>query len=144
VFGPKGMAEYSFDLERDPTRHDWAALGDSATTGRAAKWLKEHGIDGHRIVYRVNTMLGLAEAVASGVGLALLPCFIGHAVPTLVQLSPPIPEIQGELWLLTHPDLRNTARVRAFLDFCAAGFENCRDIIEGGIPPERRPYRTSC
>ncbi len=143
VFGPQSMVENSFDPERDSTRHAWAALGDSTTTGRATKWLKEHGIDGHRIVYRVNTMLGLVDAVAGGVGLALLPCFIGNAVPTLVQLSPPLPEIQGELWLLTHPDLRNTARVRAFLDFCAAQFEGCRAIIEGGPPLERPRFGTS-
>ena len=60
-------------------------------------------------------MLGFAEAVAGGMGLALLPCFIGERVAGLARLSAPLPELEGELWLLTHPDLRNTARVRAFL-----------------------------
>jgi DNA-binding transcriptional LysR family regulator len=49
----------------------------------------------------------------------LLPCYVGTAVSGLAQLSPPLPELEGELWLLTRPDLRNTARMRAFLDFCA-------------------------
>jgi DNA-binding transcriptional LysR family regulator len=49
----------------------------------------------------------------------------------LAQLSPPLPELEGELWLLTHPDLRNTARVRAFLDFCADEIARRRDVIEG-------------
>jgi DNA-binding transcriptional LysR family regulator len=40
-------------------------------------------------------------------------------------------ELEGELWLLTHPDLRNTARVRAFLDFCADEITRRRKIIEG-------------
>jgi DNA-binding transcriptional LysR family regulator len=135
VFGAKGMAEFSFDPERDPMRHAWVALGDTNATGRVAKWLKEHGIDERRIVYRVNTMLGLAEAIAGGVGLGLLPCFVGRAVPTLVQLSPPLSDVQGELWLLTHPDLRNTARVRAFLDYCGAAFDDRRSIIEGQAKP---------
>ena len=39
------------------------------------------------------------------------------------RLSSTLPELEGELWLLTHPDLRNTARVRAFLDFCAAALQ---------------------
>jgi len=42
-----------------------------------------------------------------------------------------LPELEGELWLLTHPDLRNTARVRAFLDFCADEIAHRRDVIEG-------------
>ena len=58
-------------------------------------------------------MLGLAEAVAGGVGLPLLLSFIGETVAGLARPSPPLPELEGELWLLTHPDLRNTARVRA-------------------------------
>ena len=68
-------------------------------------------------LYKLNTLLGLAEAVAAGVGLALLPCFVGAAMTGLARLCPPLPELSGELWLLTHPDLRNTARVRAFIDF---------------------------
>ena len=76
-------------------------------------------------------MIGLAEAAAGGVGLVLLPCYVGTAVPGLAQLSPPLPELEGELWLLTHPDLRNTARVRAFLDFCADEIARRRDAIEG-------------
>jgi len=134
VFGAKGMVEHTLDPNTDLTRYAWAAFSDSALTVRASKWLKERGINENRIVYRVNTMLGLAEAVTGGVGLALLPCFIGHALPTLAQLTPPLPEVQGELWLMTHPDLRNTARVRTFLDFCASEFAKRRAIIEGQAP----------
>jgi DNA-binding transcriptional LysR family regulator len=92
--------------------------------------LRDHGGD-DRLVYKVNTMLGLAEAVAGGVGLALLPCFVGETVPGLLRLSPALAELEGELWLLTHPDLRNTARVRAFLDFCAGEIALRRNAIEG-------------
>src|SRR5882724_5170301 len=115
-------------------RIGWAAFGDANATGRASKWLKDRGVNENRIVYKVNTLLGLAEAVAGGVGLALLPCFIGHGLPMLAQLTSPLPEVQGELWLLTHPDLRNTARVRTFLDFCAGEFANRKSLIEGQAP----------
>ncbi len=61
-------------------------------------------------------MLGLAEAVAEGAGLGLLPCFIARTIPDLVPLSDPIGDSPGALWILTHPDLRSTARVRVFMD----------------------------
>jgi hypothetical protein len=32
---------------------------------------------------------------------------------------------------VTHPDLRLTARVRAFVEFCAAEMEKRRDLLEG-------------
>ena len=108
----------------------WNSSTNPASIARAAKWLKEHA-DERRIVYKINTMIGLAQAAAGGAGLALLPCYVGAAVPGLAQLSPPLRELEGELWLLTHPDLRNTARVRAFLDFCADEITRRRKIIEG-------------
>ncbi len=129
VYGPQALAEESFDPIADGRGHDWIAFGDNIAITRALKWLKEH-VDPHRIVYRTNTMIGLAEAAAGGIGLALLPCFVGAAVPGLAQLGPTLPELEGELWLLTHPDLRNTARVRAFMDYCAAEIAKRRNVIE--------------
>ena len=54
-------------------------------------------------------------------GLRCCPCFVGRSVSGLTRLTPPLPELEGELWLVTHPDLRTTARVRAFVDFCVDG-----------------------
>ena len=94
----------------------------------AAKWLKEHG---GRIVYRINTVLGLAEATAAGMGFGLLPCFIGSKTPGLRRITPPINDVIDGLWLLTHADLRATARVRAFMDFAGAEIAKRRKLLEG-------------
>src|SRR4051812_23746761 len=61
----------------DVPHHDWVSLVDQTAVARAGRWLKDRGGE-NRIVYKVNTMLGLAEAAAGGVGVALLPCFIGE------------------------------------------------------------------
>ena len=130
VFGPAALAAQGFDPATDARLHNWVAFNDPIAIARATRWLKENASE-KRIVYKVNTMAGLAQAAAGGVGLALLPCYIGTAVEGLTQLSPPLPELEGELWLLAHPDLRNTARVRAFLDFCAEAIARRRRMIEG-------------
>ena len=129
VFGPSALAGEPFDPMVDGRRHSWLAFADHIAIARAMKWLKDRVGEKH-IVYKANTMVGLAEAAAAGMGMALLPCYVGTAIPGLAQLSPPLPELEGELWLITHPDLRNTARVRAFLDFCAAEIAQRRKIIE--------------
>jgi DNA-binding transcriptional LysR family regulator len=130
VFGPTAMAGKPFDPVVDGRRHDWLAFSDTTSIGKAMKWLKAH-VDEKRIVYRANTLVGLPEAAARGIGIVLLPCYVGRAVPGLAQLGPPLPELEGELWPLTHPDLRTTARVRAFLDFCTAEITQRRNVIEG-------------
>jgi DNA-binding transcriptional LysR family regulator len=113
-------------------QRDWVSLSDNLATLKAVKFVQEH-VPPERIGYRVNTVLGLAEAVEQGLGIGHLPCFIGDARPGLVRLGPPNPEFAADLWLLTHPDLRHSPRVRVFLDFLAAEVAKQRKIIEGEI-----------
>lgn len=108
----------------------WVALGDNLAGVNAARFVREH-VAVERIVYRVNTVLGLAEAVESGIGIGPLPCFIADPRPALVRLSRPNPDFATGLWILTHPDLRQSARVRVFLDFMAAEIVKQRRLIEG-------------
>jgi len=130
VFGPARQNITSFNPRRDAAKYNWVGFADHIAIAKATKWLKDRAGNSDRLVYKINTMLGLAEAAARGAGLALLPCFVGATVPGLARLTPPLPEMEGELWLLTHPDLRTTARVRAFVDFCATEVGKRRKILE--------------
>jgi DNA-binding transcriptional LysR family regulator len=47
----------------------------------------------------------------------VLPTFMQAKHPELVAVSEPIPELALPVWIVTHPDLRRTARVRAFMQF---------------------------
>lgn len=108
----------------------WVALGDNLAGLKAARFVRER-VAPEKIVYKVNTVLGLTEAVEAGIGIGPLPCFIADARPALVRLSPPNPDFSTGLWLLTHQDLRQSARVRVFLDFVAAEIAKRRRAIEG-------------
>ena len=109
----------------------WVVLGDNLAILKAARFVRDR-VAPERIVYKVNTVLGLTEAVEAGIGVGPLPCFIADARPALVRLSPPNPDFSTGLWLLTHPDLRHSARVRVFLDFLAAEIAKQRKYLEGG------------
>jgi DNA-binding transcriptional LysR family regulator len=130
VFAASDKAPESFDLEVDARAAEWVGFAENLANLKAAKWLKDHAGAGGT-VYRINTVLGLAEAAAAGIGFALLPCFIGAATPGLRRLSAPLPELANGIWLLTHADLRQTARVRAFMDFAAGEIAKQRKTIEG-------------
>jgi DNA-binding transcriptional LysR family regulator len=131
VFGRVSDNIQHFDPRTDATKYDWVGFVDHLILVKVTKWLKEH-IDGSdRLVYKVNSMLGIAEAVAGGAGLALLPCFVGQSIPGLARLTAPLPELEAGIWLVTHPDLTGTARVRTFIDFCAVEFGKRRALLEG-------------
>ena len=62
---------------------------------------------------------------------AVLPCCPGDMNLRLVRLDEAIPERAVDLWLLTHPDLYETARVRDLLDFLADARKKQRALLAG-------------
>lgn len=110
---------------------DWVCLGDNLAGLQVVRHARAM-VPPERLAGRFDTVLGLAQAVAAGVGVGHLPCFIGDLWPTLTRLAPPRPEYASDLWLLTHPDLRHTPRVRALMDSLAVQIAEKRDLIEGG------------
>lgn len=47
----------------------------------------------------------------------LLLCPLAQSRPGLVQLEPPDDRMNTQIWILTHPDLKQVARIRAFTQF---------------------------
>ncbi|WP_027133124.1 LysR family transcriptional regulator [Geminicoccus roseus] len=110
-------------------RRHWVSLGDDLAALQVVRQVRER-VPAERIAYKVNTVLGLAEAVQAGIGIGHLPCFIADPMPGLVRLAPPEPALAADLWLLTHPDLRQVPRIRVFSDFMAAEIGKRRRLIE--------------
>ncbi|AWN36127.1 LysR family transcriptional regulator [Methylobacterium radiodurans] len=111
----------------------WVGLSDSVAGGRFARFVRARaGAD--RIVLQLNTVMGLREAIAAGIGVGPLPCYAGDADPTLRRLGEPEPDLAADLWLLTHPGLRHAPRVRAFMDFAAEAIAAMRPAFEGAPP----------
>jgi DNA-binding transcriptional LysR family regulator len=110
--------------------HNWLAPDESLAHLASARWLRNH-IPAERIVASGNSLLFLCAAARAGLGVAPLPCYLGDADPSLQRISAPIPEMAASLWLITHPDLRRVARVRALLDFAADFLRMRRGAFEG-------------
>jgi DNA-binding transcriptional LysR family regulator len=79
-------------------------------------WLRRNFPD-RQFVALANDLGSMRALTLAGLGLALLPG--DQYCPELVHLFPVEPPFAGQLWLLTHPDLRHVARIRAFMDFLA-------------------------
>ena len=67
------------------------------------------------IIFTCDSILGVVNAAKDGLGAAVLPCFIGDQEKKLQRITDPLYELGSELWILTHTDLRQTARVRALM-----------------------------
>lgn len=105
---------------------------DTVAVAAAAKWLADT-VPGEAIVYRSNSLINQMMAVKAGIGMALLPCYLGDQESDIISVSGPAAALTRELWLITHKDLRNTARVRAFFDAVGQGLIERRQLLEGAL-----------
>jgi DNA-binding transcriptional LysR family regulator len=112
---------------------DWICLGDQLGHVKAARYVRDR-VAPERIVLKTSAVLGIAESIEAGIGIGPLPCFIGDQKPALKRLMAPNPDFGTALWLLTHPDIRQSPRIRTALDMLAAELGRHRKLIEGESP----------
>ncbi len=112
-------------------RHALIGWEDGTTGIQAAEWLSDAAPEA-AFVYRANSLVNQLVAARAGIGLALLPCYLGDSDDTVVRAMPePVSDLEGELWIVAHPDLKGTARVRAFFDVVGEGLSRERHVFEG-------------
>ena len=119
-------------VQAEPEAADaaWVSPSEAVAGGLFARFVAARA-GSERVALRINTVQGLCEAIVEGVGIGPLPCYRGDRIAALRRLSGPEPDLAGSLWLLTHPDLRHAARVRAFMDHVAAEVAPLRPVLEG-------------
>jgi DNA-binding transcriptional LysR family regulator len=119
---------------KDLSAHDWIGLDEALADTVIARWMREN-LHAARIACCVDALPALRDAASAGLGLAVLPCYVGDLASGLRRVTPkPLPELRSALWLLTHDDLKRTARIRATLDFLAKTFASERAVLEGRRP----------
>jgi DNA-binding transcriptional LysR family regulator len=103
AFAVYGAAKYLQSRRAtDLAEHEWIALSESQEQHRTVQWVKSH-VPPHQIGYRVDGFAMIARACADGLGLAVLPCFLGDGMAQLRRVGGLAPALASDLWLLTHP-----------------------------------------
>ena len=92
----------------------WVAFERDSQTRVYDQWMRKHLVAGN-VRLRVDIFNAVAAVLHTGLAVGILPTFMASRHPDLVAVSDPIPELGVPVWMLTHPDLRQTARVRAFM-----------------------------
>ena len=96
--------------------YEWLGFDGPMLRVQQARWLAEQ-VPEARVRLRYDSFAPIRLAMAAGLGCAALPCFSCADDPTLEALPGTRTGTAYHFWVLTHPDLRRSARVRAFLQF---------------------------
>jgi DNA-binding transcriptional LysR family regulator len=100
------------------SKTEWIAPDEALPDHPSVIWRKKH-FPKLSPTYRVSSILTVAELIAQGLGIGVIPIFLANTRTDLKQLSAPIDDAQTDLWLLTHTDARHLRRVSATYGFIA-------------------------
>ncbi len=111
---------------RDLDKRPLISWGEATQPTKAAAWLAKN-LGTAAIAYRTGSLVNQMMAAKAGIGVALLPSYLGNADSGLTPVLPVLSDLSTELWLVTHRSLKDTARIRAFMDIVGDGVK--KDIV---------------
>jgi DNA-binding transcriptional LysR family regulator len=120
------------DRVEDLRDHRGVAFDENTASLGPAHWMQDN-LGGARIAYRANSLQAQLAAIRAGYGIGGQACFIADPHHDLERVLPER-ERRIDLWLVTHPGLRRSARIRSVFDFLVARFEASAELFAGGTP----------
>jgi DNA-binding transcriptional LysR family regulator len=110
--GAAGLPRGRTALDTLLTMSPWIEFG--GTDNRCSRWMQSH-LAADQVRLRIGSFGSMVALLRSGCGLGLLPSYVAAAERELVAVSDDIEALANPAWLLTHPDVRRTARIQAFM-----------------------------
>lgn len=118
IYGARKLAENRTLplLKTDLVSLPWLGFTEEQEHYVTMRWMRKLMRDRPPAARLMNTNL-MATAAAAGVGIAVLPCFVGNAETGLTALSAQIDALQADYWTVTQPDLSRNESVRAVAEW---------------------------
>ncbi|WP_242342673.1 LysR family transcriptional regulator [Anaeromyxobacter terrae] len=104
---------------RDLARHDLILYDQDFDRMRTQSWVRQTAA-GARVAVRASTTTTMHAACAAGAGIALLTVSTVRDDPAFAAVLPSLRPPPNEIWAVTHPELRATARVATVLRWLEA------------------------
>ncbi|WP_183653908.1 LysR family transcriptional regulator [Brucella daejeonensis] len=109
----------------DPIR--WIVVSQNGISD----WAREGEVRAAEVPFKTTDGETQIAAVRQGLGMTILPCFVGDADPLLVRAPGSGLHMHGTLWLLTQGETRKTKRVRLFTEFVSRRLAAYAPLLAG-------------
>ena len=110
----------------------WIGFEGDSRDLKFDRWLSDTVPDAS-VALRVDNFSHAATMVRAGLGIALLPAFLEGTLQDLQPLTAPIKVLETPLWLITHPELKDTARIRVVMRAFGPALANAVQIAQGDV-----------
>jgi len=121
-----GTQDWADRIQSDPTQMiDWINYDRYIKTPKNIA----PSYPNNRVRLRLDDMVAMAGAAQAGLGVVRMPMFLGRNIDGLVQIPVLPPQPYLDLWVVAHPDVWPSAKVRAFLDPLISFCKSHRDLF---------------
>jgi DNA-binding transcriptional LysR family regulator len=94
------------------------------------EWLERTDFPQLPVRHAISNIELMVAAVRWKMGMAYMPCFAARQEPNIVRVPGAAIVHQSDMWVLTHKDLRLSARLRVLRDVIAEEFDGIRQQLD--------------
>ncbi len=110
--------------------HVICGFGSALADFDAARWMKRNVAADRHGVYFDSTM-ALAHAVQDGVGIGLLPCYVGDQLDEVEHVLTPKGGLPVTIWIVTAKAKRARPGIKSFMTYFAEAIRRDRRLFSG-------------
>lgn len=124
------------DLLRDDDPADVSHLHwvGKAPAGQKEEWLEQTDFKDNPVRHAIIDLSLVVGAVRAKMGMAYMPCLFASDHKELMRVPGATIVHHSDLWVLTHKDLRLSARLRAVREVIAEEFERLGPLLDSRTP----------
>ncbi len=100
--------------EADLAKHRFISADSADSRAPFYRWLRA-AVPADCLTFRVTETAASEAALRAGLGIGFMATRDAVHDPELVEVLPPRPEWESQLWIVTHVDLHRTLKVQSFL-----------------------------
>jgi len=108
--------------------HRWIVPDETLSHLAQARWAARH-VPAERVALSVDTLIGMVSAVREGIGIGMLLSLLADDDDQLVRIREPESQLDTDVWILTHADLKQVPRIRLFTEFMYARLRTHPGIV---------------
>jgi DNA-binding transcriptional LysR family regulator len=111
-------------------RHVFVGYIDELLAINAVRWLDEV-VTAPAMSFHSNSVFAQCNAAVSGLGIALLPTFVGEGVAGLQRILPDKVSVQRDVWVSVRTEQSHLSRIKAVTQFLKHIFARDVDFLLG-------------
>ncbi len=123
-------AASSIEFAASSAKQRWIGLSPPLSTSAPGQWLDSQ-LSSDVIVMRCNSFLHVMNLIEQGLGVGVLPCFLGDTAESLHRVGGEPLTFSSNVWLVSHKDVLRSPRIKACFEYLLDAMRRKQPVLSG-------------